>query len=72
MSNYQCHKIVSKSLRKLSKQQRAAAHAVAHAYINGVGFDNWKMIEADKVLLHHGIDARGFNKNPRNWLDQPD
>ena len=72
MSNYQCHKLITKKLRKLTKEERAVCHEVAHAYIRGGGFDNWTLIQADKLLLKHGIDARAFNKNPRNWLDQPD
>ncbi len=74
MSNRRIHKIVSRAMRGMPLEKRCAAHKAAHAHWEGNGFDNWKMIEADNILLNKGVDTYAMVKPSlqRNWIEQPD
>ncbi|MBQ1729831.1 MAG: hypothetical protein II036_05735 [Oscillospiraceae bacterium] len=74
MTNREIHKLVSKYLRNVPKEQRRYAHAAAHKHYMGKGFDQWQLVMADKLMYQHGLCPSAFVREDmaRNWMEQPD
>ena len=74
MKNREIHKMVSKYLRNVPKNQRRYAHEAAHKHYMGEGFDQWQLVMADKLMYQHGLHPHAFVREDRarNWMEQPD
>ena len=76
MSNRESHRMAKKAMLKagMNKEARKYAHKCVHAHRNGISFDQWQLIEADRTMLRHGFDAACACREElrRNWMEQPD
>lgn len=76
MSNRTAHRLAKKAMlrARMGKEARKWAHKCVHMHINGVGFDQWQLIEADRAMFLNGFNAACACREElvRNWIDQPD